>query len=122
MGKIKLFRLLFLSGMIFLSFTARSQDISYFESQLSSIYSQIPESLSDEDEVDQLRNSCDIIISDIELFKKRNNDIFNNLIMRLNQIKSDSEKLVIFFYVIDRTNGMIEKNDFFKISKKAGGM
>lgn len=108
--------------MIFLSFTARSQDISYFESQLSSIYSQIPESLSDEDEVDQLRNSCDIIISDIELFKKRNNDIFNNLIMRLNQIKSDSEKLVIFFYVIDRTNGMIEKNDFFKISKKAGGM
>jgi len=42
--------------------------------------------------------------------------------MRLNQIKSDSEKLVIFFYVIDRTNGMIEKNDFFKISKKAGGM
>ncbi len=121
MEDIRFNRLLLIAAMIFFSTTAKGQDISQFERQLVSIFSEIKTSLNDEYEVDQLRSSSEELVSDIEYFKKRNDNLSSNLIFKLNQINTEAEKLVRFFYVIDRSGGMIEKNDFFKIINEAGG-
>lgn len=121
MIKLNLSILFLLLGVFSLTFNSVNEDISSFEREITSIYNEIQDALSDEYEIDQLINTTEKVISDIEYFKKRNDNLQSNSVLKLNQLKSEAEILVRFFYVIDRTSGMIEKNDFFRILNKAGG-
>ncbi|WP_144603824.1 hypothetical protein [Algoriphagus algorifonticola] len=97
-----------------------NQDYNKFKRELDSIYFRIEESLPEEDEIEYLQDDAEDLLSDLKYFLKRNEDLSGTERSRLLELEEEIEILISFLNVIDKTNGQLEKVDFYRIIEKIG--
>lgn len=104
------------------NFKFQNQDYNRFKRELNTIYIRIEESLLDEEEVEYLQDDAEELLNDLEDFLKNNKSLPSLERSKLLELEEELELLGSFFFVIDKTNGQLEKEDFYRIIEKIGGV
>jgi|GEM_PF-5060412 len=91
-----------LSFVSFISWSteAKGQNIPQFDNDVNSIYSEVEPSLFNKDQLDDLKNETEQIVSDIEYFIKRNANLTTTQTQELNLLKKEAVSLEDFLSVI----------------------